>query len=55
MKLNRRCDSCDEVIKLEYDETECTPEYCPFCGEELNMDEGDYEPDVAIPHDDWDN
>lgn len=54
MKLQRDCESCNERIKLDYDETECTPEYCPFCGEELNGEEGDYELDRLPSDSEWD-
>jgi hypothetical protein len=55
MRLTKECDTCQQEIKIEYDETECTPEYCPFCGSELSVEDGDY--DVGIPaseSDDWD-
>lgn len=51
MKLIETCDSCNHKIKLEYDETLCTPQYCPFCGSELEDIDSDYEPDV-LPADD---
>lgn len=47
MKLTATCEFCQNEIKIEYDETECTPEYCPFCGAELDIEDGDY--DIGLP------
>lgn len=54
MKLVTTCESCENKVKLNYDETRCHVQYCPFCGEEME-DEGDLEiedqPD--IDSDEW--
>lgn len=55
MKLKERCESCDQWIRLDYDESRCTPAYCPFCGEEFDVDECEQELDDAPEtSDEWD-
>lgn len=55
MKIQIVCSSCGNKMKIEYDETECTPEFCPFCCEELSDDDGDYDRGpVSIDSQDWD-
>lgn len=54
MKLQTTCESCENKIKLDYDETMCSVQYCPFCGEELEAD-GDYEIEDEVDSSvDWD-
>jgi len=56
MKIKRECESCETLIKLEYDEANSTPEYCPFCGEEIDGVDGDYEmPNALTPDVEWDD
>ena len=39
------CTVCDEEFKILALVGETTPEYCPFCGSELDLKEEDYEED----------
>ncbi len=50
MKFQITCESCEGKIKIDYDETTYSVQYCPFCGEELEED-GEYEFDVDVPGD----
>lgn len=36
MKFSHTCASCNRTILLTYDETDATPEFCPFCGEPVD-------------------
>lgn len=36
MTFTQTCGSCNRGILLTYDETDATPEFCPFCGEALD-------------------
>lgn len=51
MIFSHICESCGHAIQLEFDESDCTPTFCPFCGEDL-MDEGEFDndPDSSV---DW--
>ena len=55
MKFVEDCETCDRTIRITYDESVCTPEYCPFCGSEIDNDDGDYEPDEVpgLDEEEW--
>jgi rRNA maturation endonuclease Nob1 len=42
MTYSVSCMSCSRRINLQYDEADSTPEFCPYCGEPLDNDLGDY-------------
>lgn len=54
MKLTTTCESCEQKIKIDYDETMTSVSYCPFCGEELDGGNDDFEIDDGVQAHDWD-
>jgi len=38
MTFTHTCQSCNRHISLSYDEADSTPEFCPFCGEDIEDD-----------------
>lgn len=55
MRFSHVCDSCGRSIRLDFDESESTPSFCPFCGEDL-ADVGEFnEDDIDVKLSDWDN
>jgi rRNA maturation endonuclease Nob1 len=51
MKFTTECGECNRVIKLDYDEGDATPAFCPFCGSDLeHSDTSTYE-EVGAPDD----
>ena len=59
MNFSQKCPSCNRLISLKYDETDGTPIFCPFCGEELGEGDSTYEDMPGIPgadnDDNWDD
>jgi predicted nucleic acid-binding Zn-ribbon protein len=53
MNINHTCSACASEFSISYDEmhTESDPNFCPFCGEYLILDEEDFDQDL---HDDED-
>lgn len=53
MNINHTCSACASEFSISYDEmhTESDPNFCPFCGEYLILDEEDFDEDL---HDDED-
>jgi transcription initiation factor IIE alpha subunit len=54
MKLQTTCESCEQKIKIDYDETMTSVSYCPFCGEELDGGDEDFEITHDTQDSDWD-
>jgi predicted nucleic acid-binding Zn-ribbon protein len=44
MHINHTCSACGSEFGISYDEmhTETDPNFCPFCGEYLILDEDDF-------------
>jgi rRNA maturation endonuclease Nob1 len=41
MQIKHNCEECESLFKLQYDEHKCEsdPQYCPFCGSYLILDD----------------
>jgi hypothetical protein len=57
MTYSATCPSCSRRIALTYDEADCTPIFCPFCGEEVGDEAlSDYDKGADfIMGDEWDD
>lgn len=60
MNFSQDCPSCNRRVSLKYDESDGTPLFCPFCGEELGDDPlSTYEDQPGITgsdaEDNWDD
>lgn len=54
------CESCNRIIKLDFDEADSSPLFCPFCGEDINEGgeltyDGDYDRELDTAWSDDDN
>jgi DNA-directed RNA polymerase subunit N (RpoN/RPB10) len=54
MKFSVTCQSCNRLISLTYDEGDATPLFCPYCGEPIEDDSGEYDK-VNDSLDAWDD
>ena len=45
--LRMSCNNCESIFSIEYmdDNVTGTPEYCPFCGEEIPEEDSSYKDD----------
>lgn len=47
MTRSYTCNECNREFSIEYEETDSTPVFCPFCAEELP----EWEFEVIVPND----
>ena len=54
MKWKQTCDSCNQDIVLDYDESQATPAFCPFCGADLAaLEDGTFDDEPLVTEEDW--
>ena len=54
--LDLNCDNCGSVFQLTFSEDEVSnsPDYCPFCADQLTLDDVDDDEESETENSNWD-